>query len=210
MISLRLDPREKRRFEAAAKRDGYDWAGFVAGLAEWPLAGTALGWLYQSSLLQMAVLVVMLAALGRAGEMHRFLTAGILAMALTIAFWWLWPSIGPSAYAELPAEAARRIGLVVNPAVGAGLRELAAAGPGVIRPETVTGVVAFPSYHMIMALMVAFYARRTLLFPVFALASLGMVPATLSHGGHHLVDLIGGTAIFALAALAARRLVPGD
>ena len=186
---------------------GYDWAGFITGLAEWPLAGTALGWLYQSSLLQMVVLVVTLAALRREDDMHRFLLAGMLAMALTIAVWGLWPSIGPSAYAELPAETVRRIGLVVNPAAGAELRNLVTAGPGTIRPDTVTGVVAFPSYHMIMALMVAFYARRTLLFPVFALASLGMIPATLSHGGHHLVDLIGGIAVFALSALAARHLV---
>ncbi|GAB1364827.1 hypothetical protein MASR1M32_40630 [Rhodobacter sp.] len=187
---------------------GYDWAGFVMGLSEWPRTGRALGWLYHSSLPQMVLLVVTLAVLRREGAMHRFLTAGIVAMAMTVGFWWLWPSIGPSAYAEIAPEVARRIGLVVNSAVGAQLRELVAVGPDAIAPMTITGVVAFPSYHMIMALMVAFYARNTPLFPLFVAASLGMIPATLSHGGHHLVDLLAGAAVFGLSALLARRLVP--
>jgi membrane-associated phospholipid phosphatase len=83
-------------------------------------------------------------------------------------------------------------------------------GPAVIDPAHVTGVVAFPSYHMIMALLAFWYARRTPLAPLFVLTGLGMVPATLSHGGHHLVDLIGGTIVFAASALLACRLFPAE
>lgn len=188
---------------------GYDWAGFVTGLADWPPGFGRFGWLYLGALAQMMVLIVTLAVMRRTRQMHCFLLTGVIAMTLTIAFWWLWPSIGPSAYAGIAPEVIQRIGLLTTPAVGAGWRDLVEFGPAVITPTVISGVVAFPSFHMIMALMVAFYARRTPLFPFFATASLCMIPATLSHGGHHLSDIFGGVVFFALAAWLSQRLVPG-
>ena len=69
------------------------------------------------------------------------------------------------------------------------------------------GLVAFPSIHMVMALMVAWYSRGTWAFFAFCVSSLLMIPATLLHGGHHLSDLFGGLALFALAVSLARWLV---
>ncbi|MFZ1481688.1 MAG: phosphatase PAP2 family protein [Paracoccaceae bacterium] len=188
---------------------GYDWAGFVVGLAEYPLLARGLGYLYHSSLPQMVLVIILLGVLRRELAMHRFLLVGMMCMTLTVGVWWLWPSIGPSAFASIPAETAARIGLVVNPAVGAHLQALVEVGPGVIGPETVMGVVAFPSYHIIMALMVVWYSRATFAFWPFALAGLGMVPATLAHGGHHLVDLLAGGLVFAGMVWAAGRMIPG-
>lgn len=37
-----------------------------------------------------------------------------------------------------------------------------------------------------------------------------MIPATALHGGHHLVDLIGGALLFVAALALARRLLPLD
>ena len=37
-----------------------------------------------------------------------------------------------------------------------------------------------------------------------------MVPATLVHGGHHLVDLLGGVAVFAACLWLAHRAVPEE
>lgn len=187
---------------------GYEWTAFVAALAEWPMLGAALGYLYHSSLPQMIAVIILLAALGREREMQRFLLVGMLCMAVTVGFWWLWPSVGPSAYADIPKGIADRIGLVVTPAVGEHLRMLVETGPQTIGPETVMGVVAFPSYHMIMALMVAWFARATLAAWPAALAGLGMVPATLSHGGHHLVDLFAATLVFGLCVWLAKRALP--
>ena len=40
-----------------------------------------------------------------------------------------------------------------------------------------------------------------------ALVNTAMVPATLSHGGHHLIDLLGGLAVFALGLWITQRLI---
>ena len=60
---------------------------------------------------------------------------------------------------------------------------------------------------MIMALMVVWFTRGTLAFLPAALVNTAMIPATLSHGGHHLVDLFGGLAVFALGVWIANRLI---
>ena len=64
------------------------------------------------------------------------------------------------------------------------------------------------SDEFIMALMVSWFSRGTPAFPLFALSGLAMIPATLAHGGHHLMDLFGGVVIFATLLWAASRLLP--
>ena len=45
---------------------------------------------------------------------------------------------------------------------------------------------------MIMALMVVWFSRGTFAFLPLTAVNTAMVPATLTHGGHHLVDLLAG------------------
>ncbi|GGB58668.1 hypothetical protein GCM10011316_33420 [Roseibium aquae] len=64
--------------------------------------------------------------------------------------------------------------------------------------------------HAVMAFMATWYAvhLRFVFYPLIVVNTL-MMPATLLHGGHHLVDLFGGVAVFAIGVFAARRIV-GD
>jgi PAP2 superfamily len=139
--------------------------------------------------------------------LHRFLLVGIVTLILAVGIWWIIPSVGPSAFQPIPEADRIATGLYYSPAYGDFLRSLVEVGPRRISPEIITGVVAFPSYHMIMALMVVWFTRGTLAFLPAALVNTAMVPATLSHGGHHLVDLIGGLAVFALGVWIANRLI---
>lgn len=189
-------------------RLGYNWVGFVEGLATMPMIGTALGWLYMSSLGQIIFVILLLGVMGREEILHRFLMVGILTMICAVSIWWLWPSVGPSAWSMPDDKAARSIGLVFTPQYGAILLDLVQNGPAVIRSEEITGMVAFPSYHIIMALMVAWFSVRTPFFIPLALSSIAMVPATLSHGGHHLVDLIVGCLVFFSCLALTARLIP--
>lgn len=189
---------------------GYDWAGFVTWLADWPVLGIALGYVYLTSIPQMIGVLVLLAFLGRATELYRFLLVGMGSMVATVTIWHAWPSLGPSAWATVTPEVQDRIGLVFNAELGAALRRLAAEGLPVISPERVMGVIAFPSFHMMMACMVVWFTRGTRVFwPVLAL-NIAMVPATLSHGGHHLVDILASMLLFALCVAVANRALPGD
>jgi len=186
---------------------GYHWPGLVAWLAQYPWIAKILGWVYHSSLVQMFLTILLLAALSRELVLHRFLLAGIITLILAVTIWWIAPSVGPSAFQTIPEADRLATGLYFSPAYGEYLLQLVNVGPHRISPEVVTGVVAFPSYHMIMALLVVWFLRGTLAFLPAALVNTAMVPATLSHGGHHLVDLVGGLAVFALGIFVTNRLI---
>jgi PAP2 superfamily len=189
-------------------RLGYVWPDFVTALSRWPLFGIALGHVYNSAVPQIAITIMLLAALNRGTDLHRFLFIGILAMAITVPIWVIWPSLGPSAYVTVPTDVQARIGLVFGAEQGAHLLALGRDGLAVITPDAVNGVIAFPSFHMVMALMVAWFCRTTpARWPALALNA-AMVPATLSHGAHHLVDLMAATVLFFACVWVAGRVIP--
>lgn len=187
---------------------GYSWAGAVEDLARFPIFGKLLRYVYLSILPQMVAVIMLLAYLNRAVSLHRFLAVGIICMILTVALWAVFPSIGPGAYATISPEVQAKIGLVLDSAYSEKLRQLAAEGLPLISPAHVTGVIAFPSFHMIMACMVVWFTRATWAFVPAVVVNLLMVPATLTHGGHHLIDLIAGIATFAVCLWATNQLVP--
>jgi hypothetical protein len=187
---------------------GYDWAAGVAWLAENPGLSRILAAVYVSSLPQLTILLLVLGVLGRVSALHRMLVTGLLGGLLVFGFWAFWPSFGPSALVQIDPEVARRAGLLVTNEYGAELMRLAVEGAGRIEKHQVLGVVAFPSFHIVMALLAALFARGTWLFWPYLALNLAMIPATALHGGHHAVDLIGGAALFALAYAIACGLVP--
>lgn len=186
---------------------GYHWPGLIAWLADYPVAARSLGYIYHSSLIQILLTIVLLSALSRTLDLHRFLAVGIITLIIAVAVWWIAPSVGPSAFQEIPEAHRLATGLYYSPAYGDYLRSLAEVGPPVISPEIITGVVAFPSYHMVMALLVVWFTRGTWAFLPAAAVNTAMVPATLSHGGHHLIDLIGGLLVFAIGVWIGNRLI---
>lgn len=187
---------------------GFDWPGFVTALARYPLLARVLELTYHSSLPQIVILIIVLAALSRATDLHRLLLVGMVTLAFAVSFWWVWPSVGPSGFRSIPEDVLQATGLYFDDAYGAYLRYLVEVGPPRISPEVVTGVVAFPSYHMIMACMVVWYSRRTPLFIPALIVNALMIPAILSHGGHHMVDVFAGAIVFAGGVGVANRLIP--
>ncbi len=186
---------------------GYHWPTAVAWLAQYPGFAAVLGYIYHSSLVQILLTIVLLAALSREIALHRFLLVGIITLIIAVAIWWVIPSVGPSAFQSIPEADRLATGLYFDPTYGQHLKNLVEVGPRQISPEVITGVVAFPSYHMIMALMVVWFSRGTFAFLPLTAVNTAMVPATLTHGGHHLVDLLAGLAVFALSVWLASRLI---
>ena len=187
---------------------GYNWEAFTESMASLPVLPEVLHFIYLSSYPQLALTILVLGVLRRETALHRFLLAGMVSLAITTTFWFFWPSIGPSAFTTLPAEITERFGLATDPRLGAYLLQLVNVGPSVISPDKFTGVIAFPSFHIIMALLVFWYLRGTLFVIPAGLSGIAMVPATLAHGGHHLVDLAGGLVAFILTAVITARLIP--
>lgn len=193
---------------AVDARLGYDWAGFVIALADYPMLGRALAVVYNSAVPQLLAVVILLGALGRTEALHRLLLVALLSLIVAVCIWWLWPSVGPSAWQSVPADVAARIDLVFASEAGAMLRQLLDEGPAIIAKETIVGVVGFPSYHTVMACIVAWFTRGTWAFPLAGLLSALMLPAILSHGGHNLVDVLGGLMLFAAMTALVTRALP--
>lgn len=186
---------------------GYDWVAAVEWLAQYPRLAIVLLLIYGSSLLQLLLLLFVLGLLGRAGQLHRMLLTGMIAGVLTIGFWSLFPSFGPAAYLMPPPEAIASSRLLVTPDYGLMLMELAQNGIGQIEKHEMLGTVAFPSFHILMACLAVWFARRTWLFWPYLFINILMIPATLVHGGHHLIDLPGGVVLFVICLKLVNRIM---
>jgi hypothetical protein len=187
---------------------GFSWIRFVEFIAGYPVLGIALHYVYLSILPQVVCVIILLSFLNRAVALHRFLASGIVCMIVTVGFWWLFPSVGPAAFGMVSPDIQARISLLANDAYGAEMRRLAADGIDVITPLRITGVIAFPSFHMVMACMVVWFTRRTWAFLPLVLVNGLMIPATIVHGGHHLIDLAGGLVTFTACLWGVTRLIP--
>ena len=77
----------------------------------------------------------------------------------------------------------------------------------VLRLADMGGVVAFPSFHTVLALMITQALATTRLWPLAVVWSAGIIVAAVPMGGHYVVDLVGGCAIWLAAAAIARRAV---
>lgn len=187
---------------------GYHWPDLVHWLADRPRISLALALVYNSSAFQLFGLIVFLGFTQRHVTLYRYLWTGILTGGFTIAFWCMAPSFGPSAYFDLSHDIQQKASLVVTTAYGQELLKLAKDGSPVMQAAEFVGVVAFPSYHTVMAVLVVWFCRNTVLFlPSLALNSL-MVPAILAHGGHHMVDLAGGVVVFGLGLCLVNLFIP--
>ncbi len=179
---------------------GYSWPDIVGWVACYPTVGVALHVVYTSSLIQLLVVILILGFSGRIARLQHFLLTGVIGALLAITFWFFFPSIGPSAFYGLPAQVLKAMPLAVSPAYGAELSRALSEGSTYLTPNNALGLIAFPSFHMVMACMsVCFLTRIRFVFIAAAVLNTLMMPAILVHGGHHLVDLIGGGVAFAIA-----------
>lgn len=189
---------------------GYFWSDFVHYFDTIPLVGLALSYIYNSALFQVLGVIILLGVTGRQIYLHRFMVAGTVSVCLTLAIWWLAPSIGPSAYFSIPNSISANINLVVDSAYGEELKNLVQEGTSTIKASKISGVIAFPSLHTVMACMVVVFTLGTQYFlPALALNA-PMIPATLAHGGHHLSDVFGGIIVFLVALFIAAWFVPAS
>ena len=186
---------------------GFSWGSSVELVAQVPLVGKVLQIVHSAVLWQLPMVIGILAILRREADLHRFVMAGTMALLLTLGVWVFAPSFGPAAYANISDDIAAAINLSADSAQTQRLMDLAANGASVISPEALMGAIAFPSYFMVILCLSVYFLRKTIAFwPAVALNSI-MVPAVVIHGGHHLIDIAAGVAVFGVTMLITRRVV---
>jgi hypothetical protein len=185
---------------------GFDWPAVMAFAADRPFATAILKLSYNAILPQIALVLVALAFFGQWRKIYAFCAAYALSAIVTVSFWAFFPSFGAFASYELPADIAARLNLAVDSAYVESIIGLLATGPGLITPGELKGLIAFPSFHSVLAVLIAWYARdlRFVAMPVIVL-NVAVLIATPIHGGHYGIDVVAGIVVaFAMIAVVSR------
>jgi len=193
---------------SADRAMGFDWPALMAFVAQYPKANALLGMAYLSVMPQTVLLIFALGFSRRTTELYGLSLALGLGAAMTLAIWTVAPSFGAFSVYTLPAPVAAKLGLALGFDYGHALVAMLRDGPGFISPQELRGIVGFPSYHTLQALVLMWYARNLawLRWPVIALNLICLVAIPIQ-GGHHFVDMAGGTVVAVASIAMARRIV---
>lgn len=180
---------------------GFNWPAFIAKAQSIPLLDTLSTFAYQTSLPQLAIVFIVLAFSGREQRLNNILKAFILAAVSAILFWAVFPSFGSYVYYVINGSTLDMPGLIVDLKEVNAILSLRAGEWQVLDVSKLTGLIAFPSFHTVMAVFSIYAMRgvRFLFIPTLLLNILVLISVPID-GGHHLVDLISGVAL-ALAAI---------
>lgn len=135
----------------------------------------------------------------------------VLGLFLTIACWTAFPSAGASAYWQLDPAINAVLKPVVDSEHGATIVRLMNEGVPVLGVMDMRGMIGFPSYHATIGTLLAFglwpyRVSRLLIVPLVPILTIGII----THGGHSLMDFIGGFIVALVAWFASIRLLEGN
>ena len=174
---------------------GFNWARWLDFVITHPVLKLVLTVAYHSLVAQVILSVVWLSWCGRDHRNAELLINTTLALVMTVAVFFLFPTLGPCV--GVPA------------CQNAYLEDLVGLRHGSLPSLDIMllkGVIAFPSFHAVLAFLFTYAQRGSqLVLPVAAL-NLLMLLSIPSEGGHYLVDVLGGVAVGGLAILATRVL----
>jgi hypothetical protein len=193
-------PLQDARLAAVDRALGFDWMGWAAQVWQHPLLYATLTLAYFSYVPQFTASIAYYAFTGRSGRAVELLWLLIIAFGLTMAVFALLPAKGPWVEYDVAAK------LQSFPVTYfAALRGGALHVVDVLQVE---GVVDFPSFHAVYAVLLTYVHRgERRLFPAALALNAVMLLSLPVPGGHYLADIIVGLLI-AGAAIALWSLRP--
>jgi len=187
---------------------GVSWPAIMGFAADHPLLTQTLSLAYGSIIAQTLLLVLLLGICRQELQLYGLCLAIAFGAVVTIAVWTAFPSFGAYSVYHLSPSVTAKLHLVEGLDYGQQLRLLLKNGPGPISPRDLRGIIGFPSYHTVQAIVLAWYARK---LPhvnwIFLGLNILVIAATPVHGGHHIVDILGGCAVAATAIAAAEAII---
>lgn len=187
---------------------GYSWPAFCAWIAEYPAFNEIVRAVYKLTLVQLLVAFIVLGVILDRHRLHTAALATVVASLVTIGLWAVFPSGGAAAFWTLDEEVGRIVRPIVNSAYGVELNRLFREGVSDLSALGITGLIGFPSFHTVMALvsLAAVWPYRLPRLAALVPTAL-LVPGILVHGGHNLADMLAGIAITAAAWPLAKRII---
>ena len=142
---------------------------------------------YNSIYFQVFASIGYFAMIRRTDRMRELFWIGILSAFITSTLAGLFPALGPFINGDIPSCSAVLASIRDGSVTQFALRDL-------------TGIVAFPSFHTVLALLLIYVHRPPLwtFVPALILNAL-MLVATPFAGHHYLVDLIAGAVVAAIS-----------
>jgi hypothetical protein len=166
-------------------RLGFSAANLAAWQGRHSIVGALLQAAYDSLLPQTAATVALLGLFGRRVPLEAFLQRMMLAAILVLAFFVVMQAEGPSGLPNSPFLAHYRDHFF-------SLRSGVRTGLSLTDTE---GLITFPSFHAVWALLlVAACPRR--LKPFSVALNAAVIVATVTTGGHYLTDVLAGIVVF--------------
>jgi len=171
---------------------GYYWPSVMEFAAQYPTIVFIMKLAYGSTLFQIAVLVIILGFSGMYRDLDKLMISLSITAVIAVCFWGLFPTLGAKSmyFNELSNDIWHAVNPPVNKEYALDLIRLAKFGPEIITASELRGMIAFPSYHAVLAFIAIYSARNIKYLNVFFLAlNLLILPATFIHGGHHMMDV---------------------
>lgn len=179
------------RMDAALGFDWLAWKQFVTGH---PPLHRLLSLVYATLRLQVLLVVIIFALAGRSQRNTMLFRSAFISLMITTIISGFVPALGAFGLYGMPAEAPWLHDLL---ALRDGARSFAV--------PSLQGVIDMPSYHAILAILLAWSFRGGGLVGVtMGLWNLLMLISVLSEGGHYLVDAIAGFGVAAASLWLAR------
>jgi membrane-associated phospholipid phosphatase len=175
---------------------GFDWTAHMTWVSQHPVIATLLTYAYHSCMLQLAALLILLRNTQRFAQLREFVILFVVTAIVVTIIATIFPAEGAYAFHN-PSQTIR---LASEPLAGIyhleHVRALRAGTFDAVSISNMFGLVTFPSFHVIFAILLA-WSTRGLRFVFVPSVILNIVVAisALTIGGHYLIDLIGGAAI---------------
>jgi membrane-associated phospholipid phosphatase len=185
---------------AADKLMGFDWTRYVAFVNARPWLGDLSSALYVSTLPQVALATVTLPILGQSARGREFVLAIMIAALICVGISAVLPSAGALAHYKPDAAFYLANHPVVDMAYKDEFFRMRALAIETLTLQDAKGLIAFPSYHVSMSVLIAlaFRGMPRFFWPLFVL-NLGVILSTPIDGGHHLIDGVAGAAVAVIA-----------
>ncbi len=186
---------------------GFVWADYVIAMSAYPAFCAFLKTVYGSTFIQIVLALILLSLAGRPEDVRKLTLANFTGGLIVICIWSLFPSSTPVAFQPLPPEISSIVDLKLDREYGLKLVQLSYEGISQFTPGQKLGMVGFPSFHTVMALLVVFYAGKVRFMRIPLIGwNMFMLLAIPLHGAHNVIDVIAGFAVAALAVWIAGRV----
>lgn len=175
------------------RRLGFDWVAWFDFVNRHYAVKRVLAIAYTSLMPQILLSMIYFSWRRREDRNCELMANTILALLLTTALFALFPALGPGA--AVPELAKLYLADLV------GLHD---GSLNCFDVAKLNGIVAFPSFHTVLGVLLTYAHRGGVLFRPIAALNAVMIVSIPSAGGHYLSDVLAGAAIAVIAIAAIR------